>query len=63
MPLSAGKRVYAVNRPVAQSLPGAPFLARPVREKWGVKHPRDARIHLFLFDEFLPVGPRDAFPQ
>jgi hypothetical protein len=27
----------------------------------GVKHPLDARIHLFLFDEFLPVGLRDAF--
>jgi hypothetical protein len=27
-----------------------------VREKWGVNHPLDARIHLFLFDEFLPVG-------
>jgi len=29
----------------------------------GVKHPLDARIHLFLFDEFLPVGVRDAFPR
>jgi|SRR5580698_234502 hypothetical protein len=27
----------------------------------GVKHPLDARIHLFLFDEFLTVGLRDAF--
>ena len=29
----------------------------------GVKHPLDARIHLFLFDEFLRVGLRDAFPH
>jgi hypothetical protein len=28
-----------------------------------VKHPLDARIHLFLFDEFLTVGLRDAFPH
>jgi hypothetical protein len=27
----------------------------------GVKQPLDARIHLFPFDEFLPVGLRDAF--
>jgi len=29
----------------------------------GVKHPLDARIHLFFFDEFLTVGLRDAFPH
>jgi hypothetical protein len=34
-----------------------------MREKWGVKHPLDARIHLFLFDEFLPVGLHGAFSQ
>jgi len=29
----------------------------------GVKHPLDTRIHLFLCDEFLPVGLRDALPH
>jgi hypothetical protein len=29
----------------------------------GVKHPLDARVHLFLFDKFPPVGLRDTFPH
>jgi hypothetical protein len=29
----------------------------------GVKRPLDARVHLFLFDKFPPVGLRDAFPH
>jgi len=44
-------------------MPGAPFLAGSVREKWGVQHPLAARIHLSPSAEFLPVGLRHAFPH
>ena len=27
----------------------------------GLKHPLDARVHLFLFDKFPSIGLRDAF--
>src|SRR5689334_3102597 len=52
-----------MHHSLVNPMPGAPFLARSVREKWGVKPPLDARIHLFLFDERLPLGLRDASPH
>jgi hypothetical protein len=62
------KRIPSFAHSAKEGIPNRVISAASPLRRWassgyasGVKHPRNACIHLFLFDKFSPVGLRDAF--